>query len=622
MSIKFNCPHCQKLLNVKDELAGKRASCPACKKVLTIPAPVAQAVDVEALAAAALSEGSQAEAPKEITYVEFVCAYCDTKVKVDAEMAGKRVPCPECRRITQVPAIEKKDPKDWRRVDSRVPLGAKRDTGPAPEGTWGTADLGHVSRQALVEAKAIVQAKEKVTPQQWAKRIASALVVIAVVGLGTWLVMRYVASSKEAGILARALKAADEGKGKLPAESVAELYRHGGEYYLRSGQADQAKDHFQKARQALVAEVSGSVDRDFCLQSLALSQIDNGGEQAEVIQGTKLKWDDALKESRQSLQNLQMPELRRDAIAALARKLIDKGQATRVQSLASWFADSGVEFQAIIGLELVRAKKLPEAEALANQAQQQLTPVGVLPPVSTPGKPQPRGETPARPAAPAALIALWLALNNPTKAQALMPQAGAEPTQAQQQAMAAANLGTIEGLARNGQVANAEAKARELQEQSLRLQALLAIAEAALDGGQPDNARKSLEDASRLVESEKGKSPPWLLFKLAKLGAAAGLGETLVAITRQIPDSALRGRAQLELLASQLATIKGQAPASLLETFEKGSLAHGLALLSISQHDARQGFATQVEKSVNAAEPEKVRPFGYIGLALALQEHR
>src|SRR5260370_22594562 len=43
MPIKFKCPNpnCQKILNVKDHLAGKRAPCPACKQVLTIPAPVA-----------------------------------------------------------------------------------------------------------------------------------------------------------------------------------------------------------------------------------------------------------------------------------------------------------------------------------------------------------------------------------------------------------------------------------------------------------------------------------------------------------------------------------------------------------------------------------------------------
>jgi len=36
--VKFTCPHCQKRLNVKDELAGKKGKCPACGKAISIPA--------------------------------------------------------------------------------------------------------------------------------------------------------------------------------------------------------------------------------------------------------------------------------------------------------------------------------------------------------------------------------------------------------------------------------------------------------------------------------------------------------------------------------------------------------------------------------------------------------
>jgi len=63
MTIKFNCPHCHKGLSVKEHLAGKRAPCPSCKKVLTIPAPVAMAADVEDLAAAAFADEPKAAEP-------------------------------------------------------------------------------------------------------------------------------------------------------------------------------------------------------------------------------------------------------------------------------------------------------------------------------------------------------------------------------------------------------------------------------------------------------------------------------------------------------------------------------------------------------------------------------
>jgi hypothetical protein len=32
--LTFPCPHCQKPLKVKDELAGKKIKCPACAKIL------------------------------------------------------------------------------------------------------------------------------------------------------------------------------------------------------------------------------------------------------------------------------------------------------------------------------------------------------------------------------------------------------------------------------------------------------------------------------------------------------------------------------------------------------------------------------------------------------------
>ena len=32
MTIKFPCPHCKKMLSVKEHLAGKKAACPACKQ--------------------------------------------------------------------------------------------------------------------------------------------------------------------------------------------------------------------------------------------------------------------------------------------------------------------------------------------------------------------------------------------------------------------------------------------------------------------------------------------------------------------------------------------------------------------------------------------------------------
>src|SRR5580698_4495610 len=119
MSIKFSCPHCSKALNVKDHLAGKKAQCPACKKVLTIPAPMKPGShEVEALAAEAFADEEKRVAAQPSAKLEFQCPMCDEKISVNAALAGKQAPCPECRRIIKVPLPKKEEAKDWRQIDT------------------------------------------------------------------------------------------------------------------------------------------------------------------------------------------------------------------------------------------------------------------------------------------------------------------------------------------------------------------------------------------------------------------------------------------------------------------------------------------------------------------------
>ena len=75
MAIAFNCPHCDFAYRLKDELAGKRATCknPECRKLITIPTPItvpdddAPVPDAAALEAAALSALAD-EPPLELKY--------------------------------------------------------------------------------------------------------------------------------------------------------------------------------------------------------------------------------------------------------------------------------------------------------------------------------------------------------------------------------------------------------------------------------------------------------------------------------------------------------------------------------------------------------------------------
>ncbi len=54
-AMKFSCPSCGKVLNVKDEFAGRKARCPGCKEVLTVPYAPEAAVAAEAPSAASPS---------------------------------------------------------------------------------------------------------------------------------------------------------------------------------------------------------------------------------------------------------------------------------------------------------------------------------------------------------------------------------------------------------------------------------------------------------------------------------------------------------------------------------------------------------------------------------------
>src|SRR5436190_10506055 len=209
MTLKFSCPHCRKAIRVKEELAGKKAKCPACQQVLTIPtvarssapAPAKSMTesDLEAQALAALAEQSKSPSPGAASTktIDFPCPFCDEKISLSADLAGKRAPCPECRRIIKVPLLEKSEPKDWRKVDVRNPLARDLKGEPAPEGAWGSAiGGGRVSRQALLEAGALPVIKEKWTLRQWTQRVTLGIALAFVSVIGVWAVLHFGSESR------------------------------------------------------------------------------------------------------------------------------------------------------------------------------------------------------------------------------------------------------------------------------------------------------------------------------------------------------------------------------------------------------------------------------------------
>src|SRR5262245_3103230 len=136
--IRFRCSQCQKPLQVKDELAGKKVRCPQCKTVVVIPvaptvkpaaAPVEPPPDIEALAAAAFSDEPATNGKQQAaaTTIDFSCEYCETLIHAPLEEAGKRMQCPnpDCRSLIKVPTPKEEKPKDWRDLAKKGPTVAQ-----------------------------------------------------------------------------------------------------------------------------------------------------------------------------------------------------------------------------------------------------------------------------------------------------------------------------------------------------------------------------------------------------------------------------------------------------------------------------------------------------------------
>jgi hypothetical protein len=611
MAIKFNCPHCKKEFIVKDNLAGLRRACPACKKMLTVPAPNSAPANVEEFAAAALADKPEAAEPvKEAETIEFVCSYCDTKVAVAADLAGKQTSCPECRRIVKVPLPKKADPKDWRKVDSRLPAGARRDVEPAPEGAWDARAVGTVSREALLEADAVPQIKPKRTWKQWTRIGVTAGASAGVVALVVLLILNYRANTLRARLLDLALNGLEDSKDKLAA---AELFRAAAEYQLhaQTPNAPAASTHSEQAKReaTLPANLAHRYEPDCLLTDLLWSELDLGSSELPEIQENKrIKWDAAQRLMTQTFQNLRVPEARAEALllitSELAKRREDKNRSRPWAS--SQFPDQAPDLLAVLGLEILRTSKEPkdiaEAKALAEQASQPFQPH----PPANPAEPQKK-----KPPLPASLIALWVVLGQQEQVQKLIgtPEPG-KPVDP------AVVLGLAEGFARKGEWEQAN-QALEHAPPANQLPVLVTLAAVADSGKATGYLQKAF--AAAASDPKLQELSPWLLYRLVRLGVKAGMEDEAVALAKKIPDGDLRGRAQLAVLNERLEKLSQVVDERPLQIVDKDTPAHGLALEAWARHNARWG-GTAVQKSVDAWPSETDRRFGYLGLLLGLRD--
>jgi hypothetical protein len=637
MLIKFTCPHCKRPMNVNESLAGKKGRCKACQQILTVPNPalakpqaegqsVAAApkvetpapppppppADVEAEAAALFADEPKTEEPVETESIDLNCPYCDEPIHFPVDLAGKRAQCPECKHIIKVPDLVKKEPKDWRKTETRGPAGARLPDQPAPEGAWGSATAGKVDQKSLEQAGVIPTVKPPRTPWQRVRWLAAAAAAVFLLtglswgGYRWWLQQSIDRAVKEALDYAASQEAARE----VGPIGQAALYFGAGDLYLHSDaerRGVKARDQFGKAFTTYLQTARSSDERDLILTDLAVAQVELGGQAhtPETDAEVQIPWEDGgiHKLLIATLTQIGNLEARREAVRAVGQRLIARGENQRALSLANQVfpkpSDEKAAALSIVGLELLKADDRTTAERALMDA------LDLYKEKAPNGKGKKEKPLPLR----AEVAALCLLLEKQ------LPKLGKDP---EKEDKANERIGQIVWLARNQRWDEARQKAAAFgPDEQGRFRALFALADAAVDS-KAANASGDVENA--LISAEKlGKKPELSrsILHLTELALAAGLSEERVqTLADGIANPALRGRAQLAVLRVRLAKTQQPVEKDVADKIEPRSLAHLLAMEELARHNA--SLSTSWTDKVKSW-PQPSKAFGLLGAARGMQ---
>jgi hypothetical protein len=593
MTIRFKCPHCQKPLSVKEHLAGKKAACPACKKGIIVPAaaeqktaagpppsaPMSAPIDVEALAAAALADkpADKAPEPATVTTIELTCPFCDEELKLPADLAGKKTPCPACSKIITVPVIEIKVKKDWRTVQKGGPSAALANQPEQLTDAWGTEQKGRVSREAMEEAGAVPEPRaEAVGVAGWLKR-GFWLCVVAVAAVVL------IAMANRARVESREkdhVQKAEKYLAQLDPLGQAEFHRAVGELEVRNMRADEAQNRFNLAGSLVPPpaqdkgppELVETLERDLLLIRLVLSQVEMGGTGDETLKRGlvtyRFDWKDEIvqKDMLQTLEAIHNQEAKASALRLLARKLLDKDKAEIAISMAG---------------------------AMANTTGATRSPV--------------RAEQ----------VALLLARGEKAAAEPMEPpniEAGIADTSIR----VAYTEGDIYQKKYEAALKFATAKGPVAG----RLEACVAGAALALaDAKNPDAAkealpfiREALAAAGDILKAHKDRLPSWTVMELIRLGSRTDAADDVKNLIASLPPP-YQPRAKLDLFVGSLERnpTKPGDGSRIDDIGPAGHPARALAWEALARHNARLGYTSSI--SPEDVE-ESCRPFVHLGIAL------
>jgi len=399
MAIVFDCPHCKYPYKLKDELAGRKATCknPDCRQQITIPSPPS-AAELEAAAHSALAEDApHAEdvAPTAKT-IPMTCSFCGHRWSEPMAKAGKNTLCPECRHRLRVPEPKGDVPEDWRQQKTKLPSGAK-ERFEKLEGVQDAAEVKVVSGEALREADVMGIEDEPRTFKQKALIVLSVLAVVGGIALGIRYFFTSRSDDRDHQLMAEALKDfPDVAKQDAPTEAglcSAALRTAAAEYFLRQNSEEslgKAREHYTKALGDL--QHGAARARFYVDGEIASTIIGFGGSDEEVKAKTRFAWQPGtqggkfgmgqktytvLEELRKPLEHAAQADMDFKFLLArrLARELTRRGQDAFAADLLplALFSDSEKdEARAVVALEIHRASRnsaIPRAVAESLKAR-------------------------------------------------------------------------------------------------------------------------------------------------------------------------------------------------------------------------------------------------------------
>jgi hypothetical protein len=489
-------------------------------------------------------------------------------------------------------------------VDAR-PSFARTDAAPAPEGAWGNTQglAGVVSREALLEAKVIVDRKTLAKPKRTGLYASIGGLALVVLVVGWWFRGKQVADDRRAGLIADAVKAADpKAPEPLPSGWAAVVHCAAGEFFLRESPPDlkSAVRHFQAAR-AAARQVESAPDRAALLTDIAVGQADLVGDDAKSAAKLALPWEESRRELRQTLQAFKElpPEYAWQAIEALTRKM---GSVGEKQPLIAALAPTVLADEsdrtaalAVVAMELT-AMKDPAADAIAEEAKQSRA-----------------AETAASPR----FVAMLVARKQVIAAKQLVGEQTGEPSLVYR-------LGFVEGYSRSGESGDLDAARRLALAPGAvehRAAAMAMLADAAAD--HPAQGGEDLEHAVQFTAEQgvKFTLPNWALERLARACRRAGRAD----LARQLADASKHPTAkpwlELEALRAELGNGDKSFDPATIDKVGDRTTAQALAWVALARHNTKSSTADP-RTSVTAWPAGPSRFPGFAGAALGLQDRR